>query len=321
MEDMMFNKTVLCLAVLILLATIGFNIYQYQRNKMLAVNTTQDTVTKENAEGAHKSTKVKNHDMKDLGKLEEKLDATEDELGKVNDQLSEELTKKKAFKAAQAQLQKNIKIDPSSKEAMKKMRLQSIDSDYALLYERLDLSPEELKRFKSIVATWRTDDMDTVDLILSASTDEQKAEAYRQRNLQREKYKEQYIELMGEEKYKIYNDYRMSRFDRDTLERFVQTLPPENRIDNDAMFNLIGRMSEARRSIEKKMGFYDLISFPSDKRGEEEAEREADMATQVYERYTEIGDEMLPPGQIEQFEAYIAMEKERYLSQLKIRSF
>ena len=47
------------------------------------------------------------------------------------------------------------------------------------------------------------DHMDTVDLILAASTDEEKKEAYRQRQLKREKYKEQFIELMGEEKFKI----------------------------------------------------------------------------------------------------------------------
>lgn len=164
------------------------------------------------------------------------------------------------------------------------------------------------------------DHMDTVDLILAASTDEEKKEAYRQRQLKREKYKEQFIELMGEEKFKIYNDFRMSSFDRDNLERFVQTLPPENRIDNDAMFNLIGRMSEARTSIEKKMGFYDIISFPSDRR-EDTAEREADMAVQVYEKYTEIGDEMLPPEQAEQYKAYIAQERERYMLQIKMRSF
>lgn len=316
------KKTVLCLVVLILLASIGFNIYQYQLNKKLSENTAQDLATKEQAKDALKGTAIKNPDNKYLVELEEKLDATEEELDKVNEQLSDELAKKEAFKNAQAQLQKSIKIDPSLNESIKNMQLQTIDSDYALLYENLDLSPEEREAFKNIVGTWRMDHAEnTIPLILAATTDEEKEEARRKRQLMRDKYKEQYIELMGEEKYNIYNNYRMSSFDRDTLERFVQTLPPENRLDNNMMFNLIGMMSEARTPIEKKMGFYDLIRFPSDERDDTEAEREADMAVEVYERYTEIGNEMLSPEQAEQFKAYIAQEKESYLSQIKMRSF
>ena len=38
------------LAGLIFLSAIGFNIYQYQRNKKLAENTAKDTVTKQESE-------------------------------------------------------------------------------------------------------------------------------------------------------------------------------------------------------------------------------------------------------------------------------
>ena len=309
-------------------SAIGFNIYQYQRNKKLSENTApvvlareESRITRVDNTSKNKSPAVKNPVIKDLSKLEENLDATEEELDKVNKQLSEELAKKDAFKEAQAQMQKSITSDPSFRETIKKMRLESIDSDYALLYEHLDLTPEQREEFKRIVGTWRMDDMDTVDLILAATTDEEKEEARRQRQLQKDKYKEQFVELMGEEKYNMYNDFRMSRFDRGTIERFVQTLPPEKRIDNDMMFDLIGRMSKERTALEKKYGFYDHIDFPSDRREDTaEQERQVDMAEQVYKKYIEIGDEMLSPEQAEQYKAYIAQEKESYMSQLK-RSF
>ena len=163
---MKMKKIVLGLAGLMLLSAIGFNIYQYPRNKKLSENTAPDAIAKEESEDArmddmagkdiskNKGPAVKNPDMNYLIKLEEKLDATEEELDKSNEQLSDELAKKEAFKKAQAQLQKSITSDPSFRESIKNGRLQSIDSDYALLYERLDLSPEELERFKSIVGAW-----------------------------------------------------------------------------------------------------------------------------------------------------------------------
>ena len=321
------KKIVFGLAGLILLSAIGFNIYQHQRNKKLFENTVPDTVAKKESEAsrmddmAGENTSGPAADKKDISKLEEKLDATEEELDKAGEQLADELAKKDAFKEAQAQLQNRITSDPSFRERMKKIRLESIDSDYALLYEHLDLTPEQREEFKRIVGEWRVDDTDnSVPLILAATTDEEKEEARRVRQLHREKYKEQFIELMGEEKYNIYNDFRMSRFDRSTLDRFVQTLPAENRIDNNLMYNIIGRMSKERTALEKKYGFYDRISFPSDNRADT-ADNEAEMAEQVYDKYIEIGNEMLPPGQAEQYKAYIAQEEKRYLSQIKMESF
>ena len=309
------KKIVISLAGLILLSAVGFNIYQYQRNKHLSENTASVTVAKEESEDARMDDMAEKNtsgpeDKTTINKLEEKLDATEEELDKARVQLAEELDKKKAFNEAQAKMQEVIR------ERIKKMRLESIDSDYALLYEHLDLTPEQHEKFNKIVGTWRTDHMDnTVPLIMAATTDEEKEEAYRQRQLMRDKYKEQYIELMGEEKYNIYNNYRMSSFDINTVDKFIQALPAENKIDNDVRFELISRMSAERTALEKKYGFYDLIRFPTDNRTDR-AEDEAKMAEQVYDKYTEIGNEMLPPGQAEQYKEYIANERERYLSQI-----
>ena len=319
------NKIFIGLAVFIFFTAIGFNIYQYQKIKKLSVAAAPDAAANEMSEEAGKGMSKKGPagqgtDMKDIRKLEERLEATEEELNKVSELLAEELARKNAFEAVQDQVQKSLASDPSFKESMKNMRLQTIDSDYALLYGHLDLTPEEREEFKNIVATWRVDHMDTVDLILAAQTDEEKEEARRQRELKREKYKEQFIELMGEEKFEMYNKFRMSTFDRNNIDRFNETLPAEKRLDNDTMFDLITRMSEERTELEKEYGFYDLVGFPSDNRSDR-AESEAEMAEQVFQKYTEIGDEMMAPELAEQYKAYIDKERESYLSQIKIRSF
>jgi hypothetical protein len=326
-------KTAYCVAGMIIFTSIGFNIFQYQRIKKLSENAAPKSVTKEEStdspmtapvkmvqENKNMEPAVKDTNMSDINELEYQLEAAEEELDMVSEELSEELDKKKDFKNATAQLQKTIASSPNFRKSLKNSLLQSIDSDYALLYERLDLSPEQLEGFKSIVGAWRVDNMDTTDLVRVASTDEEKEAAYRQRQLKRDKYKKQFIELMGEEKFNTYNNFRMSRFDRDTLDRFIQTLPPENRIDNAVMDNLIDRMYEARTSIEKAMGFYDTIHFSSDM-NEKTASREIDMAAQVYRKYAEIGSDILPPEQAEQYKAYIAQESERYISQVKMREF
>ena len=312
------QKVLLYMACLIFVISAGLNIYLYKRVMKLSEKGLSETAAQEEHTGPGEpmGPSDNNFDTDYVRELEYQLSATEEEL----DMLSVQLDKILDEKRDNTESQSDPLLDPANKDLIKKTLLNSIDNDYALLYEYLDLSPDDLKAFKNIVGTWRMDHADnTIPLIISATTDEEKEEARRQRQLLRDKYKEQYIELMGEEKYNIYNNYRMSQFDRDTLNRFFQTLPPEKRIDKDVMFNLIGRMAEERTAIEKEMGFYDLV-FPSD-RGENAVERETDMAEQVYEKYTEIGNELLPPELAEQYEIYIANERKRYITQARMRSF
>lgn len=313
------KKIVFTLTGLILLSAMGFNIYQYQRNKNLSENTARAAAAQKEPETSRMDMAEKNtsgtEDNTAVIKLEEELNDTEKELDRVNEQLAEELDKKEAFDEGRAKMQE------LTRERIKKWRLESIDSDYALLYDHLGLTPEQHEKFNSIVGDWRIDHIDnTVPLIMAATTDEEKAEVYRRSQLMREKYKEQFIELMGEEKYNIYNSYRKSLFERDAVDRFIQALPSENKIDNDVRFDLISRMAEERTALEKKYGFYDLITFPSDNRADR-AEEETEMAEQVYDRYTEIGNEMLAPEQAEQYEKYIEVERKRYLSQIKSGSY
>lgn len=318
------KKILLCLAGLILISTLGYNVYQYQRNKNLSENLAVNAVETGEAADLQKDT-VKNtepvkSDEKDVNILHDELESTEDALDETYDQLTEELDKKKAFEEARAQFQKSITEDPAFKNSLKDALLQSIDSDYEKLYGRLELTPEQKEGFKKIVGDWRVENMDTADAARNAVTDEEKAEAYRIRDMKREKYKAQFIEVMGEENFNKYDDFKMSRFDRNTIERFMGTLPPESRMNNDDMDRLINKMHAERSILEKKYGFYDTIHFPSEM-NEDYVKGQTDLATEVYSKYTEIGSEFLSPEQAEQYKEYIAKETEQYLSDVKMRAF
>ena len=329
---MKFNKLLFYLAGLILVITIGFNIYQYQRNMKFLENLSAESVTQEESikslTAKHDIT-AREQDIKIMGptgkapginKLEDQLNATEEELNKANEQLSEELAKKEAFRNAQAKFQEKIRSDPAFMESIKSSIKSGIDRDYELLYGLLDLSPDKLEGFKGIVYDWRMVNVDRSDLINRAATDEEKEEAYRVRQEARDRFNSEFIDLMGQDKFKIYDDFKNRRFDRDTLSTFMATLPPENRPGDAQMDNLIDRMYESRTYIEKSMGFYDIIDFPSDL-NEKTVAHEIDMADQVYGKYAEIGSDILPAEQAEQFKAYLMKKNESYASQVKMRAF
>ena len=237
-----FLKTIYCLAVLLLIASIGFNVFQYQRNKRFLDKQSSVKITEKesiseassDSEAApvrlvQKSTTLVSENTSntsEIDELEHELDVVEEEIGDVNEELYDELVKKEAFRNAANQLQKNILENPAFKESIRNSLIQNIDRDYALLYERLDLSPDELDAFKSIVADWREANVERAALINTASSPEEKEEAYRQRQEARDKYNNEFIDLMGEEKFRIYDDFKNRNSERSfpRPERFHEVL-------------------------------------------------------------------------------------------------
>ena len=162
--------------------------------------------------------------------------------------------------------------------------------------------------------------MDRAALTLDASTDDEKEEVYRLRQEARDKYNKEFIDLMGEEKFSIYDAFKARNSERHTLNRFMETLSPEDRINDNHVENLIDAMYEARKSVEIAMGFDDVIQFPSDL-DEKAVAREMEMVAKVYEKYTEIGGDIIPPAQAEQYKAYLNQLLNTTESSLKMRLF
>ena len=317
-----------------LIASIGLNVFQYQRNKRLFEKPASAKITKResisestsNSEvtpvkmAQENTATVSKKDKPNENDLENQLNAIEEELDIANEQLYDELIKQEAFRNAVNQFQKNMLSNPAFKQSIKDSLIQGIDRDYSLLYERLDLSPDELHAFKSIVADWRMANLERADLINAASSAEEKQEAYRQRQEARDKYNNEFIDLMGEEKFRIYDDFKNRNSERHMLNDFMETLSPENRINKNQTENLIDAMYEARKSFEIEMGFDDIIDFPSDI-DEETVAHQMEMERQVYEKYAEIGSAIMPQAQTDQYKDYLNQELDRTEARLKMRLF
>lgn len=314
------------LAGLIIILLIGINIFQYLQNKKLSENAAPMAVTQgESIDAINASVKmvnkntpksmgsaVKNPGMSYIRELEYQLNATEKELEMVSAQLDDELKKKEASEKLEAQIQKNV---------LRNSLKRSVDSDYGLLYGRLDLSPEMLEGFKRIVIDWRVANRERSLLMNKAFTDEEKEEIYRLRQEARDKYNEEFVDLMGEEKFIIYDDFKNRKSERYELNSFMKTLPPEDRIDDAQMDDLIDTMYEVRKAVEIEMEYdADAITFSSDM-NEDKGARVFEMLVGVYKEWEEISGDILPPDQAEQYNAYMRQQRENFESQFKMMSF
>ena len=306
---MKYKTILLCLAGLISLTSIGFNIFQYMENNKLSDNLASMKSAQEESAGDRLDALVKavedktqltgkNPDMKNIRELEYQLDATEEELDMAHNQLAEELNRQEEEKRAERESQKNVL----------KMRL---DKDYQPLFKRLDLSPDKLEDFKDIITDWELANQERYELIDRARTDEEKEEVYRLRQENRDKYNRELIALMGETKFKIYDDYKSRRSERSELKAFMSTMPADESIDESRMADIVDEMYKARKSVENKSGTGGLIAFPAE-RDKKSMIRRVENLIEVYNRYEEVIGDTLPPAQAELYRAYVSERVKRF---------
>lgn len=306
---MKYKTILLCLAALISLTSIGFNIFQYMENKKLSDNLASMKSAQEESAGdmlnaplktVEEKTQLtgKNPDMKNIRELEYQLDATEEELDIAHNQLAEELNRQEEEKRAERESQKSVL----------KMLL---DKDYQPIFKRLDLSPDKLEAFKDIITEWELANQERYELIGRARTDEEKEEVYRLRQENRDKYNQELIALMGETKFKIYDDYKNRRAERSQLKAFMSTIPADESMDESRMEDIVDEMYKARKSVENESGTGGLIAFPAE-RDKKSMIRRVENLIEVYNRYEEVIGDTLSPAQAEQYRAFVSERRKRF---------
>ncbi len=297
---MILKKLFLSLACLIILTATGADIYLYQKKTELSEKlSSDDSVKTEPAspavqDYADKSSAVtaNDPDISEIKRIKSYLVSAEQELEMVNEQIAavtEEISRHGSPEDTQKALKENA------------IRL-AVDKDYAQLFGKLNLSPEDLAEFKRLEYELRT---------ASRVTEPYMPETWKElTTLQREmkdKYKPEFITLLGKEKYKIYEYYRESIQERNGVNEYLAEIGPENKMSDDLAEKLISGMYEARMAVREDLDL--LGENPPDSWGDI-----FDALILTLKKYEEAADNILPPDQAELFNSkrkWILEEYER----------
>lgn len=332
-----FKKITYFFVGVLILTTVGFNIYQHQRNKLLFSKHTPENVIKKGPNS--KSNSVSNSTLSKIGEknilpvsekesqesvgnndLQDNLNSIEEEIDKTSEELFVELNKKNSFKKAYEQFSKNLSSNPAFQKTIRDSMTQSLLKQYDPLFKKLDISKEDFDEFKNILAD-RVMEIQNVMLpdVVTAS-DEDKTEMnqkIREINL---KYKDRVNDFLGEENSKIYASYQQSLSERSSLGFFMETVPADIRISENQTEALIDKMYEARKAVYDQTG-PDIDLNSSANLTEENVNRYIDRMKMVYDKYLEVSRSVLPDDQAEQYKAYLSRVLNSTESTLRTRLF
>jgi hypothetical protein len=115
----------------------------------------------------------------------------------------------------------------------------------------------------------------------------------------KDKYNPEFIDLLGEEKFMIYDVSRNSMQERNEVNRIMADMGPENRISDDVAEMLVQGMYEARRSAAKEL---DLIANENHSDSWNTFSLSMlETIIQTWKKYEEPVNNILPPDQAELF--------------------
>ena len=313
-------KSAFCFAGLLFLLLIGFNIYQYQQIKKLSEKTVPEKIVKNESTNDSQATpfkmvqkskmksstpvsKKEKSSTNEINELEYQLNAAEEELDMANEELFDELSKKAEFIKAREQYTKNMLSNPAFNKKKRDILTLNLGNDFDPLFKKLNISKEEFDEFKGLLVD-KMMEVDSISAsIIGASSDEEKAKAIQQSIEIREKYENQISELLGEEN-ETYQSYLTRLTERRSLNEFMETLSPDNRINEDQTEALINSMYEARKAANAEMGsdsnMRSILNASEDTR-----KWRIEKTKRINEKYIETSRDMLSPEQVEQYERYL----------------
>lgn len=306
---MIYKKWFLCLAGLIALTAVGSSIFLYQKMNKLSDKLALNEVLKEESvstsipdPGDQSSDRTgKDTDIYDeIKELEYQLQAAEEELDMASERLNEVIEN-----------ESGATLEETRKALIKRKTRLEVERDYALTRKRLDLSPKDLDEFKRIELEWRLAYQE--NFISPEATPEEREKAERLNQEIMEKYSRELRDLMGEDKYMIYDSFKKSTGERWELDTFMENTPPENRISYDVAEDLIFGMIDVRIATEKEMGLEPTSNSP-DSDGDK-LKHEYEIALEGYKKYEDVAGDLLSPEQAELFNTQIREHRELFEGQ------
>jgi len=326
------KKTIKNLAIVLIclfgLALIGLNLYQHQQIKKATQGISTELSSDNQSPVADKTGAVSSRlkvadqnpslapgESQSAGNegddLSYQLEAAEEELEMINKQLSEEEAKKAEQRKIQKELQKRHREDPSFKTSMKRR----MDTQYADLFNKLNLSAEEEDKFKDLLVEEMMAQQDIyyeydTDSYATLSREQQEELNQRYMVLQNE-YESKKEDLLGEENYVSYQTYSETQGERYNVNAFIETLDTGEKLTETTKEALIGAMHEAMSNVA-----YERIDDDSESLSNPYSEKNIARMLANYDRridaYIKAGNSILSAPQLEQFKSYLQKEREQY---------
>jgi hypothetical protein len=292
----------------------------------LAATSTSDTVASlskddslmsvENSNNSHSATNA-NDPLVDspVGELIYQINAAEEELSTLKDQLAEDEAKKAQIKELRNKLQKQYMENPYYKAIMKR----SLAHQYEDLFKKLNLSSEENDEFNEVLFEKQLArrEMNMAYSDIEDLTPEQIEERSNQSQKIEEEADQKIKELLGENDYETYNFYSETRYLRYQVSDYSGYLDADNALTDSQKESLIEAMHDEIQYI-----VYDTIETDGESGGDDNYINRIEIRTtnqeKEYNAYLNAAAGILSASQIEAFEEYIEHEREQYKTMMEM---
>lgn len=324
--------TVIGLAFIVL---FGVTVFQQQQIKSLKVSS-PDHVSQnsqpagglangpENA-GQNTARFSKNPAATRSGELEElnyQLQATEEELDMVNEDLNKEMDRKAELARQRRELQKKQFENPSLQKFIRENIAKRI-SDFV---KEFDISPEDAEAFAEILLA---QEMASQEIFFEAREITNPTEEDRARFKQRfqdlnSEYEAKKTALLGEDVCQEYPSYERKWYIKEyQVGNFSAVLGPDESLTDGQRTALVEALVEIqekqiKENTDKIEELKNTYTFPSETYDQKHLDEMVENMTRSNEDYVEAARSILSPSQTKKLEAYLDQDLEMMISSMKM---
>lgn len=304
------ERIAIVLVCLLVLASVGLNIYLHQKLRKLSlenapqlaarnetVTPVPETAVQEIADAILPAVREATSDD-NIDDLEEQLAAIEEELDKANNQLSDK-RKKEAEKR-------------EKEEELQRFYMDSLlDSQYADLFEELNLSPEKLEKFKDIYLgkTMAMRGSYSDSPIGREATQEEKTEIKKRTDKIKEEYETKFKELLGEADYEKYTAYTERTSSRAQVTNFKRILGADDMLTKDQEKALIEIMYNEQEKATNEI-VRNQPTEPAPEMNENTMSEQLKNTETVHSKMIASAKDTLSPSQLEALTEYLKNQRE-----------
>lgn len=332
------KKFILGLMCILLIALITFSIIQRRQLNKLSQTLVSKSAPEETAPSDQAIPQITPRtDVTGIAEkespddLQYHIEAAEEELEMVNEQLSDEQSRKADLLRSQIELEKKQLEDPGSKKMLRETIKALSDGNNALLFKKLNLSQEDMEKLKEILvdkqielmeysmeAQLRSIDLDETDVTQSEEIREEIEKLY---NDIQDEYNTKISDLLGNESFQKYQAFEERSSERYWVTGFTESLDSDEGLTEDQQDRLIDSMYEQAQNIRSEFNNEeDKKDASSEINKEENIARIMKRRDLLNEAFVEASRDILSPSQVEQFRAYLKQQRDEAEAMISLRA-